>query len=67
MEGIAEAIDRTDLVLGEDYQVLTISFDARETTDLAVNKKRNHLTPDENQEAENTGNFLPPTVPTLPD
>lgn len=43
MEGVAEAIDRTDLVLGEDYQVLTISFDARETTDLAVNKKRNHL------------------------
>jgi protein SCO1 len=43
MEGIAEAIDRTDLVLGVDYQVLTVSFDARETTDLAVNKKRNHL------------------------
>ena len=43
MEGIAEAIDRTDLVLGVDYQVLTISFDARETTDLAVNKKQNHL------------------------
>jgi protein SCO1 len=43
MEGVAEAIDRTDLVLGEDFQVLTISFDPRETTDLAVNKKRNHL------------------------
>lgn len=43
MEGVAEAIDRTDLVLGDDYQVFTISFDARETTDLAVNKKRNHL------------------------
>jgi protein SCO1 len=43
MEGVADAIDRTDMVLGEHYQVLTISFDARETTDLAVNKKRNHL------------------------
>lgn len=50
MEGLAEAIDRTDLVLGEDYQVLTISFDARETTELAVNKKRNHLLLMENRE-----------------
>jgi protein SCO1 len=51
MEGVAEAIDRTDLVLGEDFQVLTISFDARETTDLAVNKKRNHLVLMKKQEA----------------
>ena len=44
MEGVSVAIDRTDLELGEDYQVLTISFDPTETTELAVNKKRNHLT-----------------------
>ncbi len=58
MEGIAEAIDRTDLVLGEDYQVLTISFDARETTDLAVNKKRNHLMMMRNREAEDHWRFF---------
>ena len=58
MEGIAEAIDRTDLVLGADYQVLTISFDARETTDLAVNKKRNHLTLMRTREAEEHWQFF---------
>ncbi len=58
MEGIAEAIDRTDLVLGEEYQVLTISFDARETTDLAVNKKRNHLMMMRNREAEEHWRFF---------
>jgi protein SCO1 len=58
MEGIAEAIDRTDLVLGEDYQVLTISFDARETTDLAVNKKRNHLLLMRTKEAEEHWKFF---------
>ncbi len=58
MEGIAEAIDRTDLVLGVDYQVLTISFDARETTDLAVNKKRNHLALMRTSQAEEHWRFF---------
>jgi protein SCO1 len=58
MEGIAEAIDRTDLILGEHYQVLTISFDARETTELAVNKKRNHLTLMRNRQAEEHWRFF---------
>lgn len=43
MDGIAELIDRTDLEIGNDYQVLTISFDIRETTDLALQKKQNYL------------------------
>jgi hypothetical protein len=30
MDGLADAMDGNDLVLGEDYQALTISFDARE-------------------------------------
>jgi len=58
MEGIAEAVDRTDLVLGTDYQVLTISFDPRETTELAVNKKRNHLTLMRTREAEEHWKFF---------
>jgi protein SCO1/2 len=43
MDGLADVIDATDLLLGTDYQVLTISFDAREGTVLAVNKKNNYL------------------------
>lgn len=43
MEAIAGVIDKSDLVIGKDYQVLTISFDPRETIDLGVRKKENYL------------------------
>ena len=43
MEAIAGVIDRSDLLIGKDYQVLTISFDPRETIDLGIRKKENYL------------------------
>ncbi len=43
MDGLADVIDATDLVLGKDYQALTISFDPREETFLATRKKNNYL------------------------
>lgn len=43
MEGVADVMDRSDLVPGKDYQVLTISFDPGETIDLGVRKKTNYL------------------------
>jgi protein SCO1/2 len=43
MEGIAKVMDASDLVPGVDYQVLTISFDPRETIDLGIHKKANYL------------------------
>ncbi|MGQ8337645.1 SCO family protein [Sunxiuqinia sp. A32] len=43
MEGIAEVMDRSDLMPGEDYQVLTISFDPTEGLELATRKKTNYL------------------------
>lgn len=43
MDGIAQVIDKTNLELGKDYQVLTISFDPTESIDMAINKKRNYL------------------------
>jgi protein SCO1/2 len=36
-------MDASDLVPGVDYQVLTISFDPRETIDLGIRKKNNYL------------------------
>lgn len=42
MDGLAEVIDKSDMVIGEDYQALTISFDPRESTMLAERKKRNY-------------------------
>ncbi len=43
LDGVAEAIDRTDIELGTDYQVLTISFNWDENWQLARDKKQNYL------------------------
>jgi len=43
MEAVAAVMDKSDLVPGEDYQVLTISFDPGETIDLGIRKKTNYL------------------------
>lgn len=43
MEGIADLISNSDLVIGKEYQVVTISFDPREGIDLAKSKKANYL------------------------
>lgn len=43
MTSVAEIVDKTDLVLNKDYQMLTVSFDPREGTDLAVKKRENYL------------------------
>jgi protein SCO1 len=43
MDGAARVISATDLVLGEDYQVLNISFNPREDAALAREKKKNYV------------------------
>ena len=43
MNGIAEFVDKLDMNIGEDYQILTISFDHREGTDLAKRKHVNYM------------------------
>lgn len=43
MEGLADVMGKVDLELGKDYQVLTISFDPRESIDLGIRKKNNYL------------------------
>jgi protein SCO1/2 len=55
MDGLSDVIDATDLVLGKDYQALTISFDARETTVLAIRKKNNYLNLMEKKEQAREG------------
>ncbi|MBL4560509.1 MAG: SCO family protein [Labilibaculum sp.] len=42
MDGLADVIQKSDLNIAEDYQVITISFDPTETYDLAVKKKNNY-------------------------
>lgn len=43
MEAVAGVMDKSDLVPGVDYQVLTISFDPSETIELGIRKKNNYL------------------------
>jgi protein SCO1/2 len=55
MDGLSQVIDGTDLVLGKDYQALTISFDHREGTILATRKKNNYLNLMEKKEQAREG------------
>lgn len=55
MDGLANVMDGTDLQLGKDYQALTISFDAREGTELAIQKKKNYLNLMEKKEEAREG------------
>jgi protein SCO1/2 len=43
MNGLAEVMAGTGMVLGKDYQALTISFDSRETYDLGQKKRNTYL------------------------
>jgi protein SCO1/2 len=43
LDGIADVIGKTDLDLGKDYQVLTVSFNEKETYELAKSKKENYV------------------------
>lgn len=61
--GLAEVIDRTDMVLGKDYQVITISFNPNDYPSLGEKKKANYVkgmskSIDENQWIWLTGDSL---------
>ena len=43
LEGVAEVISRSQVILGKDYQVFTISFNHTEKTKLAIDKKKNYM------------------------
>lgn len=42
MEGMAQAVSRSDMNIGKDYQILTISFDPREGPELALQNRNNY-------------------------
>jgi protein SCO1/2 len=61
--GLAEVIDRTDMTLGKDYQVITISFNPDDYPSLGQKKKANYVNGikkpiDENQWIWLTGDSL---------
>ncbi|PKP35064.1 MAG: SCO family protein [Bacteroidetes bacterium HGW-Bacteroidetes-17] len=53
LEGVAQVISRTSLDLGTEYQVLTISFDPSEGTELAVGKKASYSKLVDNKDVKN--------------
>lgn len=55
---LAENINKLDLKLGEDYQILTVSFDPTETPALASGKKKNYIKLLNNKPDEKAWQFL---------
>lgn len=51
MNGMAEVMDKTDLKLGKDYQVLTVGFNTAEPLSLAIAKKANYVRNMKNKDA----------------
>ena len=43
LNGLAEAINQLPLEPGKDYQVITVSFDERDTPEMALAKRTNYL------------------------
>lgn len=43
-EGISDLVDKSDLVLGKDYNIITISFNYKDTPEKAIQKKANFTT-----------------------
>lgn len=58
MSSIAEVINRVDLKPLEDYNVITVSFDEKENSDLASGKKINYMNIIEKEFPENGWRFL---------
>ncbi len=42
-DGIADVVSKTELVLGKDYDIITISFNTKDTPEKAVEKKKNFV------------------------
>jgi protein SCO1/2 len=43
LNGVAEMLQKSDLIPGKDFQVLTVSFDPRDDAELASHKKDNYV------------------------
>ncbi len=57
LDGLSGLINTSDLDMADDYQVITISFDPTETTELARKKKENYQSLIENQNTDEGWKF----------
>ena len=58
MWGIAKFIDQVDLKPGQDYQILTISFDPTENIQLGIDKKANYVSSMQKKELADGWHFF---------
>jgi protein SCO1 len=58
MNGLAEVIDKSDMQIGKDYQVITIGFNTGEPLSLAIAKKKNYISHMKTKEAAEGWNFF---------
>jgi protein SCO1 len=58
MNGLAEVIDKTNMKIGKDYQVLTIGFNIEEPLSLAISKKKNYIAHMKTKEAAEGWKFF---------
>ena len=58
LNGLADAMNKTDVELGEDYQVFTISFSHTETPPLARKKKKTYTKLVSHGDTENSWRFF---------
>jgi protein SCO1/2 len=43
LNGVVEVVNRSDINPGQDYQIVTVSFDDRDTPEIAAGKRTNYL------------------------
>ncbi len=58
MDGLVKLMNRTDLRIGKDFQVINISFHEDESPELAARKKKNYLELLEDKQAGESWHFL---------
>jgi protein SCO1 len=58
LNGVAEVVNRSQIVPGKDYQIITVSFDDRDTPEIAMGKRTNYLKQINRPIAPSTWRFL---------
>ena len=58
LNGVLRSIKQLDLVAGDEYEVIAVSFDPRETPEMAAAKKQTYLRDYKRQGAEQGWHFL---------
>jgi protein SCO1/2 len=58
MNGVAQVVDELDLQPGKDYNIVTISFDPKETYLMASEKKKNYFDEMKKKIPDNSWHFL---------